>query len=188
MGCCPPWTLPRSAAPCARSGWIGFVVNTGAPEPACKTAHEINRIARRERITDSPKDRLLEPPFLGFGTREKGECEKYTITRSPGRHFIARLLQARNLIAPEAHCRGMVPHQRRRDLHRPAATAPAPLTSASTTVGSSGESSQPVCAWRGRARASIAAKASANIVFFRFIVTSNFCLSCRLASCSSQVS
>jgi len=60
-----------------------------------------------------------------------------------------------------------------RDLHRLAAIAPAPPMKASTMVGSSGESSHPVCACRGRAVASIRVKAKARAVLSSFMVSSN---------------
>ncbi len=63
---------------------------------------------------------------------------------------------------------------------RLAANAPAPATRARMTVGSSGESSQPVWARRGRAMANIRVKAKASAVFFMFIVSSDWCSSCLL--------
>lgn len=64
-------------------------------------------------------------------------------------------------------------HHCRRDLHTPATSAPAAAITASTTVGSSGESTQPDCARSGRAVASASAQAKARSDFFIVMVFSN---------------
>lgn len=65
--------------------------------------------------------------------------------------------------------------QRRWALHKLTARAPAPPTSARISVGSSGESVQPVCARRGRAMTSIKVKAKTKILILICTVSSDFC-------------
>jgi hypothetical protein len=66
----------------------------------------------------------------------------------------------------------------------PANNKPAALTSASTIVGSSGESTHPDCAKSGSVAANINGNPKIISVFFRFIFSSNLCSPfCSLVPC-----